>query len=210
MPLYKSFKPNSKTNIKIWKIVESYEDLFVGVTLNEESITRVTKMKSELHQCGFLSVRHLLAEFGYTDQDLYYDNNGKPHLKDGKHISITHSFTFSAVVVSDDVVGVDIERQREKIGVIAHKFIGYESKYLNNADLEYIRKLTIIWCIKESLYKLFATSGLSFLRHTLVIPFSIEDGKTISWIDYKNIKHRYVAEYFEFEGFTCAFTLAAS
>ena len=67
---------------------------FNQLTLKPESLERVLGMKSELHQRGFLSVRHLLAEFGYKDVDLFYDENGKPHLKDGKHISITHSFTF--------------------------------------------------------------------------------------------------------------------
>jgi hypothetical protein len=45
-------------------------------------------MKSELHQ-RFLSVRKLLQEASYNDFDLSYDELGKPHLKDGKHISIT-------------------------------------------------------------------------------------------------------------------------
>ena len=61
-------------------------------------------MKSDLHQRGFLSVRHLLKEVGYSDADLIYDEFGKPHLKDGKHISITHSFTFSAIIISDTLL----------------------------------------------------------------------------------------------------------
>ncbi|WP_053992714.1 4'-phosphopantetheinyl transferase superfamily protein [Mangrovimonas sp. TPBH4] len=207
MPLYKTLNPSTQTSVKIWKITESYQELFQPVTLKPESLQRVQNMKSELHQRGFLSVRHLLAEFGYTDEDLFYDENGKPHLKDGKHISISHSFTFSAVVVSDDVVGIDIEKQREKIGVIAHKFMDYEFKYLKNSQADYINKLTVIWCVKESLYKLFATPGLSFLQHTLVIPFMMHDGETTAWIDYKNRKSRYHVAFLEFEGFTCAYTL---
>ena len=207
MPLYKTLNPNSQTVVKIWKITESYGDLLKPLTLKPESFERVLRMKSEIHQRGFLSVRYLLRAFGYTDLDLYYDDNGKPHLKDGKHISITHSFTFSAVVISDDLVGIDIEKQREKIGVIAHKFIDYEIDYLDDAHEDYIKKLTVIWCVKESLYKLFATPGLSFLQHTLVIPFTLEDESTVSWIDYEDIKHRFTANYFEFEGFTCAYVI---
>ena len=209
MPLYKTLTPNSQTTVKIWKITESYEDLLKPILLRPESRSRVLRMKSELHRRGFLSVRHLLNEFGYTDQDLFYDVNGKPHLKDGKHISITHSFTFSAVVVSDAVVGIDIEKQREKIGVIAHKFLDYENGYLDREAKDYINKLTVIWCIKESLYKLFATPGLSFLQHTLVIPFTIEEESTVAWIDYEEKKHRYQTTFFEFEGFTCAYVLPA-
>ncbi|MGB1209961.1 MAG: 4'-phosphopantetheinyl transferase family protein [Lacinutrix venerupis] len=207
MPLYKSISVNSQTTVKIWKIEESYNALLSPLNLRPESLERVLGMKSELHQRGFLSVRHLLREFGYTDQDLYYDANGKPHLKDGKHISITHSFTFSGVIISDAEVGIDIEKQREKIGIIAHKFVDYEFEYLNKGDLEYIRKLTVIWGIKESLYKLFATPGMLFREHFLVIPFTLEDCETVSWIDYKMKKYKYNSYFLEFEEFTCAYVL---
>ena len=206
MPLYKSITPNSQTTVKIWKITESYDDLFNAIKLKSENLNRVLGMKSELHQRGFLSVRHLLMEFGYTDNDLYYDENGKPHLKDGKYISITHSFIFSAVVVSYNITGIDVEKQRDKITIIAHKFIEYEFEYLEE-DVDYVKKLTAIWCVKESLYKLFATPGLSFKEHCLVIPFSLGDGSTIAWIIYKNRKHRYNINFLEFEGFTCAYAL---
>ncbi len=207
MPLYKTLIPNSQTIVKIWKITESYEDLLENCIINENSAQRVNGMKSELHRRGFLSIRYLLSEFGYTDYDLFYDDNGKPHLRDGKYISITHSFNFSAVVVSENPIGIDIEKQREKIGRIAHKFMDYEFDYLNIEDENYVRNFTIVWCVKESLYKLFATPGLSFMEHTMVKPFAIPDESTVAWIDYNNQKYRYHAEFLEFEGFTCAYTM---
>lgn len=205
MPLYKTIDVNSQTTVKIWKITESYEELLKPLDLKPNSLERVLGMKSELHQRGFLSVRHLLRDFGYTDQDLFYDNHGKPHLKDGKHISITHSFTFSGVIISDNDVGIDIEKQRDKITIIAKKFVDYEFYYLSKNDNDYIKKLTVIWGIKESLYKLFATPGMLFREHFLVIPFMIEDTETVAWIDYQNKKYRFNTHFLEFEGFTCAF-----
>ena len=208
MPLYKSITSNSQTTVKIWKITESFDELMTSVSLKPENKDRVLGMKSELHQRGFLSVRCLLLAFGYQDADLFYDDNGKPHLKDGKHISITHSFTFSAVIISENIVGIDIEKQRDKITMIAHKFIDYEFNYLTEDDVDYIKKLTAIWCVKESLYKLFATPGLSFKKHCLVIPFSRNDETTVAWIDYKNRKQRYSINFLEFEGFTCAYAIS--
>ncbi len=205
MPIYKTLHPSPKTTVKIWKITESFEELISPLDLKSNSLERVMGMKSELHQRGFLSVRHLLRDFGYTDQDLYYDDYGKPHLKDGKHISITHSFIFSGVIISDDEVGIDIEKQRNKIAIIAKKFVDYEFNYLSESDVEYVRKLTVIWGIKESLYKLFATPGMLFREHFLVIPFMLKDGHTVAWIDYNNKKYRYQTEFLEFEGFTCAY-----
>ena len=207
MPLYKTITPNSQTTVKIWKITESFDELKEPLTLKRESLKRVNGMKSEIHQRGFLSVRHLLRSFGYTDKDLFYDERGKPHLKDGKYISISHSFTFSGVILSDQKVGIDIEKQRDKIGIIAHKFVDYEFEYLEREAENYIRKLTVIWCIKESLYKVFATPGMLFRDHFLVIPFMLDEEQTVSWIDFNEKKYRYQVEFLEFDGYTCAFTL---
>lgn len=205
MPLYKTIQPDSQTVVKIWKITETYEDLMAPLDLKSSSLERVLGMKSNIHQRGFLSVRHLLRSCGYTDQDLYYDANGKPHLKDGKHISITHSFQFSGIIISDHEVGIDIEKQRDKIAIIAHKFVDYEFHYLDKSTEDYVRKLTVIWGVKESLYKLFATPGMLFREHFLVIPFMLNDLETTAWIDYNNHKHRYHSRFLEFEGYTCAF-----
>jgi phosphopantetheinyl transferase len=207
MPLYKTLHPNPTTTVKIWMITESFEDLGKTLTLTEENSSRVKTMKSNIHQRGFLSVRHLLNSYGYEDADLFYDIYGKPHLKDGKYISITHSFTFSAIIISDQPVGIDLEKQRKKIELISRKFIDYEDQYLLNIDTDIVRKLTVIWCIKESLYKQFATPGLSFKQHTMVIPFNLDDQHTISWINYKDKKYKYDVHFFEFEGFTCAYVL---
>ena len=113
MPIYKTIYPNKYTTIYVWKIVESYDDLFESINLNELSKKRLSGMRSVLHQRGFLSVRHLLKRAGYTDFDLYYNEYGKPLLKDKKHISITHSFQFSAIIVSKTDVGIDIEKNRK-------------------------------------------------------------------------------------------------
>ena len=164
-------------------------------------------MKSELHKRGFMSVRHLLAEAGYTDHDLYYDAMGKPHLRDDKHISITHSYTFSAIIVSDHPVGIDIEMQREKILRIAHKFTTFEDyKTLANVDAV-IRKLTIVWGAKESLYKLYTQEGLSFLQHIYIEDFLFDTAKTTGTVTYNGDRSEYVLDFLEFEGFTCVYAI---
>ena len=206
MPLYKTIKINSQTIVKIWHITESFDVLSKEVDLKKESTDRVSSMKSELHQRGFLSVRLLLKTFGYTDYDLFYDEYGKPHLKDGHYVSITHSYTYAAIVVSTQPVGVDIEKQREKITKIAAKFTDYEAAYLIPDSMDYIQNLTWIWCIKESLYKLYATPGMSFKKHFLVLPFGIGQNTTTAWILDGSKRQRYEGRCLEFNGFGCAIT----
>ncbi len=163
-------------------------------------------MKSEAHRRAFFSIRHLLALEGYVDKDLYYNDDGKPHLKDGNHISITHSHHFTGIIVSrGDEVGIDIEKQREKILRIAHKFTPlHEYRTLANTEAV-IRKLTIVWGAKESLYKIYEQNGLSFLKHIDVADFLFDDLKTTAEIRYKGRKSKYGVEFLEFEGFTCVF-----
>lgn len=205
MPLYKTITINSQTTVYIWKIEESLDALSRNIKLTDHCQQRVDSMKSELHQRGFMSVRHLLAEAGYVDHDLYYDSLGKPHLKDGRQISITHSFTFSGIIVSDQEVGIDIEMQRDKILRIAHKFTPLEEyRTLANTDA-IIRKLTIVWGAKESLYKLYAQEGLNFLKHIDVQDFYFDDAKTTASVTYGAAKSTYGIYFLEFEGFTCVY-----
>tara|TARA_B100000787_G_scaffold60104_1_gene43897 strand:- start:75 stop:701 length:627 start_codon:yes stop_codon:yes gene_type:complete len=206
MALYKTLTVNKVTKVLIWKIEESISKLQEGIFLSENSTTRLNSMKSQLHQRGFLSIRHLLKEVGYTDADLIYDEFGKPHLKNGKFISITHSFTFTAIIVSDKFhVGIDIEKQREKILKIAHKFTPFEEyKTIANVDA-LISKLTIVWGAKESLYKIYGKKKLLFLHHIYIEDFKFADEKTTGEIRYNGENSAYNISFLEFEGFTCVF-----
>jgi len=207
MPLYKTITVNPTTKVLIWKIEESFEQLAEGIVLTDHCQNRVDGMKSDLHRRGFMSVRHLLAEMGYVDHDLFYDEKGKPHLKDGKNISITHSFVFSAVIFSDTEVGIDIEMQRPKILKIAHKFTPIEEYRTLANDDAVMRKLTMVWGAKESLYKSFSEKGVSFLQHIYVEDFRLDDDQTMADVSFEGKITKYRVWFLEFERFTCAYAL---
>ena len=208
MPIYKTITVSPTTKVYIWKVMEPEAQLGINVELTPHCQNRMDGMKSEDHRRAFLSIRHLLAEAGYTDFDLAYDDFGKPHLKDGNYISITHSHNFTGIIVSEtDEVGIDIEMQRDKILRIAHKFTPIE-EYRTLANTEaIIRKLTIVWGAKEALYKIYAQQGLSFLKHINVMDFAFEDTRTVAEITYKGQKSHYEITFLEFEGFTCVYAL---
>lgn len=208
MPLYKTIPINSSILVYIWKIEESEAKLSEGIQLTPHCQKRIDGMKSELHRRGFLSIRHLMAEAGYVDADLYYDTAGKPHLVDGRKISITHSGHFTGIIVSDTIeVGIDIERQRDKILRIAHKFTPIE-EYRTIANTEaLVRKLTIVWGAKESLYKICSDRGISFLHHIDVKDFSFADNGTTAEVLYHGNLSQYDVHFLEFEGFSCVYAL---
>jgi 4'-phosphopantetheinyl transferase len=206
MALYKTLTVSTSTKVLIWKIEESIDELKNGISLTETSAMRLGSMKSELHQKGFLSIRHLLKEVGLTDADLHYDEFGKPHLDAGRYISISHSFSFTAIIFSyENSVGIDIEKQREKILKIAHKFTPIEEyKTIANVDA-LISKLTIVWGAKESLYKIYGKKKLLFLHHIYIDDFNFDNHKTTGEIRFNGKVSSYNIEFLEFEGFTCVF-----
>jgi phosphopantetheinyl transferase len=211
MPLYKSFQPASDVRVYIWKIEESESWLSRDVALTPHCQQRVDGMQSELHRRGFLSIRHLMAEAGYTDADLYYDDNGKPHLKDGTHISITHSFEFTGIILSRQYeVGIDIEKQRDKILRIAHRFtpIGEYHGVANEEAM--VRKLTIVWGAKESLYKVMGIPGVSFLDHIRVADFELGQQGTTARVMFEGRRTDFEAFFLEFEGFTCVYAIQSA
>lgn len=166
MPLFQTIPIDTQGRVRLWEVTETEDFLSAGMVLTPHCQQRLEGMKSELHRRAFLSVRHLMALEGYVDADLYYDAQGKPHLKDGSFISISHSFSMTALVVHKNIpVGIDVEMQRDKILRIAHKFTSLQALHLEQVGL-----LTHIWACKESIYKIAASPGLSFLKHIEVWP----------------------------------------
>ena len=201
MPLYKTIHHNSNTQILIWNITESFEQLNQEVQLNEKNQLRRNGMKSEVHQRAFLSVRKLLALAGYSDFDLEYDEFGKPHLIDEKHISITHSHHFSAIIISNEPVGIDIEMQRDIILKIAPKFVNDEElERLQKTDLnDYIKKLTVKWGAKEAIFKIKNEKGISFKDHIQVIPFELDEQQTIANLDFNGTNQKFNIHFSELD-----------
>ncbi len=209
MPLHKTINfsrsVGTTTEILLWKITEPLSELSAEVTLNPKNQVRFNGMKSELHQRAFLSVRKLLQQKGYTDFDLEYDQFGKPHLKDGKHISISHSHEYATIIISDEITGIDIELQREKIIRIAPKFAEKELEFLDKDNQEYIRKLTVIWGVKESIFKIRNEAGISFKDHIHMLPFEMVDlsGTADLYFQNKSIQFKY--HFIEIDNFTLVY-----
>lgn len=209
MPLYKikviSRSPEATTQILVWNVTETYGELLEQVVLNDSNRIRLNGMKSEMHQRAFLSVRMLLQKAGYNDLDLYYDEFGKPHLHGEKHISITHSHNFSAIIISDETVGIDIEMQRDKIIRIADKFCASEFQFLEPEHTDFIKKLTVIWGAKEAIFKIRNEKGISFKDHIKVNSFELESKQTIAELHFTNLVKDFTIHFEEIENFTLVY-----
>lgn len=169
MPLYRDFSDDNAT-ILLWKYDEQ-EDLNPELLLEKENLEKVkdyhpTKLKETL------LIRKLLKSILPNHQILY--EGRQPYLwpKDYE-ISVTHSFPFAALAVSKNKVGIDIEPFNKKIERIRHKFLLEEESGFIEEGKE-TAYLTVIWSLKESLYKIHHSNYWSLKKHYEVKPFRLD------------------------------------
>lgn len=212
MPLHKVVYLSNNTKLYLWKITEDFDTLFSQVKLKDSSLARLETMKSESHQKGFLAVRMLLQHNDYSDFDLFYDEFGKPHLKPqgcsikDVEISISHSNDFSAIAISDSKVGLDLEQLKEKTLRIAKRFMDV-SHLENLSEEEKIKKATVVWGIKESIFKIKNEKGISFPNHIFEDDFNFEDKKATATLKFNNKEETFQIQFDSVEDyiFVCAF-----
>lgn len=219
MPFYKSIQINPTTTAYFWHINEDVTSLFRAVSLKDISLFRLEGMKSEEHQKGFLAVRMLLQHLGYTDYDLTYDEAGKPHLMTKaernsithhpspitQHISISHSHEFSCICISDELMGIDLEKLKEKTLKIAPRFM--EVKHLENLSVsEQIEKATVVWGVKESIFKIKNEKGISFPKHIFEGEFCLSDGKCSAELHFNDTIEKFQIQFYKLEGYMFVFS----
>ncbi|WP_353150495.1 4'-phosphopantetheinyl transferase superfamily protein [Flavobacterium sp.] len=214
MPFYKKIKINEHTIAYFWKISEDISWFNEKSELNDNSVSRLKSMQSVAHKKGYLAVRMLLQHIGLSDFDLFYNEFGKPYLKVEnlevgikKHISISHSHEFSCICISNKAVGIDIEKCKEKTLKIASRFM--EVSHIENLSMaDKITKATIIWGIKESIFKLKNEKGISFPKHIFESPFKLADRKGNAKLIFNNTIEEFQFQFdiIEDYAFVCTLT----
>ena len=168
MPIVLQKETNDQVMLAVWHITEQFDDLYdnlIGPDQDDILDHFVEKKKLEMIATRLLLVQ-LTKEMRIPYEGIWKDDHGKPHLKNSDvSISISHAFPYAAAIIDrNGPTGIDIELPREQIHRIKHKFLSdNELSAANNIDL-----LTIYWCAKECLYKIYGRKQLIFRRHLYV------------------------------------------
>ncbi|WP_027377560.1 4'-phosphopantetheinyl transferase family protein [Kaistella palustris] len=169
MPLYRDFS-DENAKILLWKYDE-HEDLNPAALLEEENHERV-KGYHPVKLKELLLIRKILKSVLPGHKILYKER--VPYLfPNDFEISITHSFPFAALAISKNKVGIDIEPFNPKIKRIRHKFVEESETAFIETDKE-VAYLTVIWSLKESLYKIHHSNYWSLKKHYEVKPFRLD------------------------------------
>ena len=94
----------------------------------------------------------LLKEIQLEDQ-IQYNEFGKPFINDGKFMSISHDKNFVGIILHESEVGLDIQTAEERVHRIASKFCNNKER----AQFHSTEDRTAIWCTKEAIFKFFGT-----------------------------------------------------
>ncbi len=162
----------------LWHITESLETLWEKLCPNDIDQSYLEKIGHEKKKREFLSSRLLLKELLHY-YDLEYkgvikDDILKPYLVGHKyHISISHSHDYASVVIHpEQKTAIDIELVSKKMLDIAPKFLTEEEADFVGMDES---RATLLWCAKETLYKIYHGKGLIFKENLLVRTFPSEE-----------------------------------
>ena len=127
--------------------------------LNEENV-ELNKINSLERKNEFIGIRQLRNEL-IPNKPILYNSNGKPFVdKCENHISVSHSSKSICLAISKFPLGIDIEGIDERVLRIKTKYVNIEDK--KHYQYNSVEDLTILWTIKECLYKLHDIKGLSF------------------------------------------------
>jgi len=190
------------SNILLWKLSETETELKNLLNPSTYPNSRLNLIKSSNQRKQFLGVQNLLKLLKINSDTLFYDNNGKPHLSNNKFISISHSFDYCGVIISDTKVGIDIEKFRPKILNISKKFIS-ESDW-NLIKLNSVENVTKVWTIKEAVFKAFGYSGIDFKENILIESINIEFDRAKVKIYKNEIIEYYNIEITNFSQYICS------
>lgn len=116
------------------------------------------------------------------------------------HISISHAHDFSCICISNNPIGIDIEKIKPKTLKIAPRFMAV-SHLENLTEEEKIAKATVIWGVKESVFKLINKKGISFPNHISESEFNLNDNKGKAQLNFDNSTHDFQFHFYFVENY---------
>ena len=171
-----------EVSILVWKITETLEGLLdLYGNINTSNYTSEKRKKEHL-------ISRLMVNKICKNGAIIYNEFGAPELDNAKHLSISHSNELVTIIISNKKTGLDIEKISEKALRTASKFVA--EKNLIKLDKE---KATLIWCIKEAVYKWHQKGGIDFIKDIIIAEFfAKEHGNVTAYFREKELNLNYL------------------
>lgn len=161
--------------IGIWDLNDSLKKLIDQCQLSEHEQQRFSKLIIDRRRKEFLATRILLEKLLGKNQEIIYNDSGKPFLKGtSKNISISHSTDFATIFISENNIGIDVEQTTRNIDKVASRFLHPdEQKFIEGLENQQLAKI-LFWSAKEAIFKCSKTQGILFSKQIHIPPFQLK------------------------------------
>ncbi|MCF6183753.1 MAG: 4'-phosphopantetheinyl transferase superfamily protein [Bacteroidales bacterium] len=180
--------------LKVAEFKQNSEFLFSEIKndLSRYEAENFHKIKNEKRKKEWLATRILLKEITGKYTEIKYNTSGKPYLKRGKYISITHTGNYAGIILSkNENPGIDIE-------IISDRILKTASKFITEEELKTLKtteEIYIYWCGKETLFKIKGGGGYDFKKHFNIEPFKIKNKGILKTEIIRDNKEEYTLSY---------------
>jgi len=183
----------NKTRLVVWENTES-NDFFINklnlTPKEQEVVNSYREHRQREWYCSRFLIKSLTEKTGCT---IVKDAYGKPILENSScHISLSHSQNRVAAIISDKSVGIDIQKEEDKISRIHRKFVSEQE--IEHLDQEHLDACYhVFWGAKESMYKAWGKKELEFKEHMHLYPFKYfrKDLELKGWVRKGEIEQDY-------------------
>lgn len=167
--------------IGIWKIEETVDELTSRIDLSEDDIKLLDNFTNEKRKREFLTIRHLLRDIVGYNPKITYNKFGQPILfNSSQRISISHSASMAAIILSHQPVGIDVEEITRNVEKVSARFLSAEELTWTTQSNNSHFSMLICWCAKEAIFKLVKENEVDFSNHIRINPFNFENENDLS------------------------------
>lgn len=199
MPLLKQIWFGSDTALQLWTLTEDSDSLSKLVTLHNIELQLFNRISNETRKAEFLVARILLRNV-FPDSHIEYSIQGAPVIVPSDvHVSISHTTGMVCLLHSIYPCGIDVEQIGTRALRLTKRFVSHSEASLIGEEFP-ARDATLIWSVKETLYKLLRKEGVDFATQ-LIIDKVDDDKKIYTSIITENKKTTHCVNYTIFDNY---------
>lgn len=180
MPLLYIHEGPEQAQMAVWQIAESEKALTDRLSFSESMIQQLKQISHPSKRLEWLASRLLIQQLLDCRPSITYSANGQPSIENQcAYLSISHTKGFAAVVTSPyKPTGIDIEHPSPRIEKLCSRFVNsVEEQQFAISGRE--RGSALVWCAKETLYKLVDRPGIQFKEDMVIENLSPSHSGTI-------------------------------
>jgi len=180
MPLYFQDEFENGNRIAVWEITETIEELTYMADLCEDDKQKSVSFRLEARKKEWLAVRVLVKELLGKSHRIFYKKSGAPYFNDiDLHIGISHTNGFAGIAIAPVRTSLDMEKALPRIERVYQRFVNDDELNFIPSD-DRINYYNLIWCAKETLFKLLDRHDVVFKENLNIRPLKMKQKGTVT------------------------------